>query len=270
MNTFRKPFELDLNNFNDLTLIFPGIAVQYGASGIGALARQDAASPERPADGFGMHAHLLGNVFLIDALFDLCLDIHPVLLFEHRSPPVWLGLSEGKADPSLRGTFYSGIYSTFNSGDDKSRASLPASSIVDPVLVPGSLIKMVHLGTSSPGGDSLIVGKDRLRDPVHAKLNSPYTNANPEHRFDEFLYRPATTALASAQLADGSGRSLAISESKTFRNHAPGSLAAAGTVSFQQDKMGNPHLDLGKLDMLMRVKQPKALKFVTSAATWLR
>jgi hypothetical protein len=42
-----------------------------------------------------MNPQLLSDVFLIDALLDLCLNLHPVLLVEHGHPPGNLAIAEG-------------------------------------------------------------------------------------------------------------------------------------------------------------------------------
>jgi hypothetical protein len=73
---------------------------------------------QSPTDSLGVDSQPLGHVFLVDTFCNLCFDIHPVLLLEHRLPPDLLGVSEGIPSCSLRGTFYFGVLYTFITGGD--------------------------------------------------------------------------------------------------------------------------------------------------------
>ena len=128
------------------------------------------------------------------------------------------------------------------------------------MLVPGGLIKIVDFAAARPGCDSFIVRKDCLRYPIHATLDSPNADGNPEHRFDEFLHSAAAAALTSTQLSNQGGKPCTISNLETLRDHAPAGLATVRTLPFLQDEMRNLHLDFGKLDMLMSVERSQVLK----------
>ena len=80
--------------------------------------RQRPTTLQSPTDSLGVDSQPLGHVFLVDTFCNLCFDIHPVLLLEHRLPPDLLGVSEGIPSCSLRGTFYFGVLDTFITGGD--------------------------------------------------------------------------------------------------------------------------------------------------------
>jgi len=70
------------------------VGIQLADSGPRPFATGGSTALDGPADSLGVHTDFVSNVFDVDTLVQLCLNVHPVLLVEHRPPPGLLADSQ--------------------------------------------------------------------------------------------------------------------------------------------------------------------------------
>jgi hypothetical protein len=108
----------------------------------------------------------------------------------------------------------------------------------DSMLLPGSLVHEIHFATARFGRNGFIVGKDRLRNPIHATLNSSTTDGNSQHRVAELLHSASTAALTSTQLSNEAGKPWPVSNPETLRNQTLTDPSTSPAPPFLQNEIG--------------------------------
>src|SRR5262245_41858253 len=70
------------------------------------------------------------------------------------------------------------------------------------MLIPGSLVNIIHLGPAGLPGNRLIMGYDGIGDPIHGPLNGPPAHGYAQHGRAKLLHGAATASLTARQLPD--------------------------------------------------------------------
>jgi hypothetical protein len=84
----------------------------------------------------------------------------------------------------------------------------------------------------------------------------------------KFFLSPARAALSAAQFSHQRGEPRPVSNLETLGDPTLADASAERALTLVELKMGDLHLDFGKLNMLMRVERLQVPKFLTAAHAW--